>query len=144
VRESRPHGQTLDLDDDRLVQRSLNVLLAKNQYEAVVGRTRSLGLDREEEPGLMLLDIGRPGRGGLAVLERLRGMAGLGGMPVIVVGANDATTERALSAGAEGFVLLSGQLTALYRRATGLTARVGLARSCAVTVTPGGQGRPSG
>jgi DNA-binding response OmpR family regulator len=96
----------LIVDDDRLVQRSLNVLLAKNQYEAVVAADAvlALSLARKEKPDLILLDMGLPGGSGLTVLERLRGISGLGGIPVIVVSATDANKEHALSAGAEEFL----------------------------------------
>ena len=82
----------LIVDDDRLVQRTLNVLLTKNQYDTVVApdAVLALSLARKEKPDLILLDIGLPGGGGFTVLERLRGIAGLGGIPVIVVSATDA------------------------------------------------------
>jgi CheY-like chemotaxis protein len=114
----------LIVDDDRLAQRTLNVLLAKNQYDTVVAADAvlALALARKEKPDLILLDIGLPGGGGLTVLERLRGIAGLGGIPVIVVSATDANREPALSAGAEGFFLkpVDGDvLLAVIRRTLG-------------------------
>jgi DNA-binding response OmpR family regulator len=64
----------------------------------------ALSLARKEKPDLILLDMGLPGGSGLTVLERLRGISGLGGIPVIVVSATDANKEHALSAGAEEFL----------------------------------------
>jgi DNA-binding response OmpR family regulator len=66
----------------------------------------ALAAVERERPDLMLLDLGLPGGGGLAVLRRLGGASGLVPMPVIVLSARPAATTRdaALAAGASAFI----------------------------------------
>jgi two-component system KDP operon response regulator KdpE len=66
----------------------------------------ALAAVERERPDLMLLDLGLPGGGGLAVLERLGGASGRVPMPVIVLSARPAATARAaaLAAGASAFI----------------------------------------
>lgn len=57
---------------------------------------------RKEEPDVILLDLGLPAGDGKVVMQRLRAMPALEGIPVIVVSARDLSLERAelLEAGA--------------------------------------------
>ena len=60
---------------------------------------------RKEAPDLIILDLGLPAGDGFVVLERMRGLADLGAIPVIVLSARDPADnkKRALDAGAVAF-----------------------------------------
>lgn len=59
----------------------------------------------KEHPDLILLDIGLPAGDGLVVLERMREVADLACVPVIVISARDPDQikQKALEAGATAF-----------------------------------------
>jgi two-component system copper resistance phosphate regulon response regulator CusR len=61
---------------------------------------------RQDQPDLMILDLGLPVWDGFVVLERFRANTYLAAIPIIVVSARDlhGNKERALKAGAKAFV----------------------------------------
>jgi CheY-like chemotaxis protein len=61
---------------------------------------------RKAEPDLILLDLGLPGGEGFVVLDRLRAIAALGWVPVIVITARaDPTSrQRAEAAGVKAYL----------------------------------------
>lgn len=94
------------------------------------GKAAELALDQEEY-ALMLLDLGLPQKGGLAVLRTLR--AAGNPVPVLVTTARDAITDRVagLDAGADDYLIkpydleeLSARMRALLRRQSGRTDSV--------------------
>jgi DNA-binding response OmpR family regulator len=60
---------------------------------------------RKEVPDLIILDVGLPAGDGFLVLERMRGLADLAAIPVIVLSARDpaGNKQRAIDAGAVAF-----------------------------------------
>jgi DNA-binding response OmpR family regulator len=60
---------------------------------------------RTELPDLVILDLGLPAGDGFLVLERMRGLADLAAIPVIVLSARDpaGNKQRAIDAGAAAF-----------------------------------------
>jgi two-component system KDP operon response regulator KdpE len=60
---------------------------------------------RKNPPDLIILDLGLPGGGGLAFLERLQAIPRLGGVPVIVVSAHERSQaeSQSLAAGAAAY-----------------------------------------
>jgi CheY-like chemotaxis protein len=66
----------------------------------------AVSVARKEEPDLILLDLGLPGGEGFVVLDRLRAIAALGWVPVIVITARaDPTSrQRAEAAGVKAYL----------------------------------------
>ena len=100
-------NKILIIEDDADLRRALNVRLRASEYDTVFASDAimALSIAKKEAPDLILLDLGLPGGGGFVVLERMRHMASLACIPVIVVSASDPKTneKRSLDAGAEAF-----------------------------------------
>jgi len=100
-------NKVLIIEDDQDMRRALNLRLRSNNYETVFASDAimALSIAKREMPDLILLDLGLPGGDGFTVLDRLRDMAPLACIPVIVVSARDPekNKERALEAGAAAF-----------------------------------------
>ena len=98
----------LVIDDDLDIRLGLNARLRANGYEAVFAEDciGAVSVAREEEPDLILLDLGLPGGDGFMVLERLKENASLATIPVVVLSARDAeeNERRALKGGAAAFL----------------------------------------
>jgi DNA-binding response OmpR family regulator len=98
----------LIVEDDADIRGLLNARLRQGSYDTAVatdGMT-ALAVARRELPDLILLDLGLPAGDGFTVMERLRAITSLADVPVVVMTARDAATnrEKAESAGAVAFV----------------------------------------
>jgi DNA-binding response OmpR family regulator len=96
----------LIIEDDQDFVRLLVMALLANHYDVSVAADASSAIrEARKEPDLILLDIGLPAGDGFIVMERLKGIPSLAGIPVIVVSARDPATnkDRALKAGAKAF-----------------------------------------
>ena len=111
----------LAVDDDPQTLRFLRDALTEAGYAPIVtGDPRDLGrIVRVERPALVLLDLMLPGADGIELME---GAPELAGLPVIFISAygRDETVARALSAGADDYIVKPFS-------ATELAARVGAA-----------------
>jgi DNA-binding response OmpR family regulator len=98
----------LIVEDDEDIARALNLRLRAAGYETSVAAdaVAVVGSARQFDPDLVLLDLGLPGGGGYAVLERLRTLATLAAVPVVVLSAWDREVNepRALAEGATAFL----------------------------------------
>ncbi len=98
----------LIVDDEPDIRELVNIRLRKQGYDTAyaVDGISAISAARRENPDLILLDIGLPGGEGYTVMERLKAMAALAAVPVVVVTARDPGTnrERALAAGAKAFI----------------------------------------
>jgi DNA-binding response OmpR family regulator len=97
----------LIIDDDPQLLLGLAPRLKANGYSVVTAADAiaAIAVSRQEMPDLIILDLGLPGGDGFLVLERLRNMAELSTIPVIVLSAWDPTDnkKRSLDAGAVAY-----------------------------------------
>lgn len=114
------------VDDDHDLLKLLDIRLRINDFEPVVAAdaVTAMTVACREQPDLILLDLGLPGGDGYLVMERLKAVDSLKRIPVIVVSARDAATnrEKSLRAGAAAFFQKpfdSGELFQAIRTALG-------------------------
>jgi two-component system, OmpR family, KDP operon response regulator KdpE len=95
----------LVVDDDRALLRALTIGLRAQGYDVLPAADGRSALDacREDEPDLMILDLGLPDLSGLQVLRELREWSQL---PVIVLSARSGSRDKvtALDLGADDYV----------------------------------------
>ena len=119
------HPRVLVVEDEQKVANALQEGLAGEQYDVVVERTGEGAFFRvnTETFDIILLDLGLPGRDGLAILSTLR-QRGLR-TPVLVLTARDSLQDRVqgLDSGADDYLVkpfafaeLLARLRALLRR----------------------------
>ncbi|MGQ0631335.1 MAG: response regulator [Sporichthyaceae bacterium] len=79
--------KVLLVEDDPVVSRTTVRMLRQRNYEvaAAPDAIAAIAIARSERPDVVILDLGLPGGGGLAVLERLRGLTVTAATPVVVV-----------------------------------------------------------
>jgi CheY-like chemotaxis protein len=105
--EHMASAKILIVDDDQDIRQLLGHRLKGHGYETVFAgdAISAVNQARKEEPDLILLDLSLPAGDGYLVMERLRAMPALEGIPVIVVSARDPISEqeRLVQAGADAF-----------------------------------------
>jgi DNA-binding response OmpR family regulator len=97
----------LIVDDDPHLLLGLTAKLKANGYRVMCATDAlsAITVARKEAPDLVILDLGLPAGDGFLVLERMRVLADLVAIPVIVLSARDPTDnkKRALDAGAVAY-----------------------------------------
>jgi DNA-binding response OmpR family regulator len=100
-------GKILIIDDDPHLILGLTPRLRASNYTVVTAgdAIAAIAVARKEVPDLIILDLGLPGGDGFMVLERIRNLADLSGVPVIVLSARDPVDnrKRSLEGGAVAF-----------------------------------------
>jgi DNA-binding response OmpR family regulator len=97
----------LIVDDDPHLLLGLAPRLQANSYSVVTAADAisAIAVARNEVPDLIILDLGLPGGDGFVVMERIRNLATLASIPIIVLSAWDpaGNRKRSLDAGAVAF-----------------------------------------
>jgi DNA-binding response OmpR family regulator len=97
----------LIIDDDQHLLLGLTARLKAKGYRVICATDAisAITVARKQVPDLIILDLGLPAGDGFRVLERMRNLADLVAIPVIVLSARDPADnkKRALDAGAMAF-----------------------------------------
>ena len=111
--------KVLVVDDEHAIRRFLRTSLTAHGYEVVEAATGEDGIIRaiNEQPDLIILDLGLPGISGIEVTKRLREWSQT---PILILSVQDQDTDKieALDAGADDFLTKPfsvGELTARLR-----------------------------
>lgn len=124
-------SKVLVVDDEPQIRRALRTSLEAHGYEVVAVGTGEAGVvgAAEEQPDLVLLDLGLPDIDGTEVIRRIRAFSEV---PVIVLSVREGQHDKvaALDAGADDYVakpfgieeLLARARAAMRRRGTGVAA----------------------
>src|SRR5688500_2449363 len=93
---SMAKAKILIVDDDQDIRRLLGHRLKSEDYDTVFAgdAISAVNMARKEEPDLILLDLGLPAGDGYVVIERLKAMPALEGIPIIIVTARDVRAEQ--------------------------------------------------
>jgi DNA-binding response OmpR family regulator len=94
-----PHRKILVVEDDADQRLAISIRLKASKYAPVFAAdgASALSAAQREHPDLIVLDLGLPGGNGFTVLERMRVIPKLAGIPIIVLTARDAIPARARS-----------------------------------------------
>ncbi|NAZ16751.1 response regulator [Glutamicibacter soli] len=110
MNETRP-VRVLVVDDDSLIRAGLCTVLRSDDTLEIVGEAengyRGIELAQRLEPDVILMDIRMPQLDGLAALELLQNQASTAKVLVLTTFGEEEYIDRALSAGASGFMLKS-------------------------------------
>lgn len=124
----------LIIEDDEGIVRVLRRALTYEGYqvEAALDGEGGLALAREWRPDLIILDLMLPGMDGLEVTQRMRTE---GNIPILVLTAKDAITDRVqgLDAGADDYMTKPFDLDELLARVRALLRRTQLERAPVLT-----------
>jgi two-component system KDP operon response regulator KdpE len=119
----------LAIEDEQEIRRFLRVSLSHQGYRFVEAETGAIGIRKmaEEQPELVVLDLGLPDIDGLQVIEQIRSWSHV---PIIVLSARGQEREKvsALDAGADDYLTKPfgmSELIARIRVALRHQARVG-------------------
>jgi two-component system KDP operon response regulator KdpE len=97
--------RVLVVDDETSIRRSLEINLSARGFvvDAVGTGEAALDFAARHHPDVVILDLGLPGVGGLAVIEGLRGWTNV---PIVVLSAREAERDKvaALDLGADDYV----------------------------------------
>jgi DNA-binding response OmpR family regulator len=99
--------KVLVIDDDKDLLQALNVRLRSNGYHVVFAADgiSAITTARIEKPDVIILDLGLPGGDGFMVMKRLKSMAALAEIPIIVLTAREpvGNKEKSIHGGAAAF-----------------------------------------
>jgi DNA-binding response OmpR family regulator len=100
--------KVLIVEDDQDLVRALSVRFRSQGFavSAAYDAFSAVPVARREQPDVILLDLGLPAGDGFVVMDRLRNIPSLAGIPVVILTARDPETarQRAMVAGASAFL----------------------------------------
>ncbi|MBK1730857.1 response regulator transcription factor [Thiococcus pfennigii] len=106
--QSRGRHRILIVDDHPLVRAGIKALIDDEPDLLVCGETGSihdtLGLVRDDTPDIVIVDLSLPDGNGLELVKRLAGAPGLVGILVCSMHEESLFAQRALAAGAKGYL----------------------------------------
>jgi two-component system, OmpR family, KDP operon response regulator KdpE len=118
--------KVLVVDDEPQIRRALRTSLEAHGYEVATVGTGEEGVvaTADQQPDLVLLDLGLPDLDGTEVIRRVRGFSDV---PVIILSVRDAQSDKvaALDAGADDYVTKPFAMEELLARARGGVRRAG-------------------
>jgi DNA-binding response OmpR family regulator len=124
----------LIIEDDPAVRDALQALLRKVGYDVMVAADgmSAIRSAQQRPPQLVMVDLGLPGGDGFTVIERIRRVARLRLVPIVVLTgkASEENRERAIKAGATAFLSKppdGAELLRVIATATGRPAPAALA-----------------
>jgi CheY-like chemotaxis protein len=127
-----PSKYALVVDDDARSRELLQQLLRLDGYEvrAVDGGQAALALLEDEVPDVAVIDLRMPGMDGLELCRKIRGLALLRPLPVVVLTGMDDEDSRqaALQAGADEVLAKPVLRTVLYEHLSRARAAVAAGR----------------
>lgn len=130
-------SRVLAVDDEPQILRALATNLRARGYDVDLASTgeEALELAARHHPDVIVLDLGLPAMSGVDVIRGLRGWTEV---PVIVLSARDAETDKvaALDAGADDYVTKPFGMDELLARLRAALRRASPADENAVIVTP--------
>jgi two-component system KDP operon response regulator KdpE len=107
----------LVVDDDLTILRTLEINLRARGYEAITATngTAAVRLVREQQPDLVVLDLGLPDLDGAAVLTQVRALSDV---PLVVLSARHSSDEKVavLDLGADDYVTKPFGINELFAR----------------------------
>ena len=129
---SEKQNKIMVIEDNQEHLMALAIKLQAHGFEIVSagdGATAMTVVNREK-PHAVILDLGLPGGDGFVVLQRLRSLTNTVALPVVVVTARPAQTNRALALEHGGVAFLqkpvkTAELLAALRKALSQTQPVG-------------------
>ena len=97
----------LIVDDNEDVSKGLRIFFRAHDFTTILASdaVAAISQAKNENPDLIVLDLGLPAGDGFVVMERLSNMESVASIPVIVFSARDEQghKERSLQAGAKAF-----------------------------------------
>jgi DNA-binding response OmpR family regulator len=100
-------AKILVVEDDKDIRQLLHMQLTAAGYDTAFATdgASALGVARRERPDVIVLDLGLPAGDGFVVMDRLRSIADLEMVPVVVITAREQTEgEKAVQLGARSFL----------------------------------------
>lgn len=130
--------RVLVVDDEPQILRALRINLQARRYDVITASQGAAGLvaARDQEPDLVILDLGLPDMDGVDVVRSLRAWSD---MPVVVLSGRDASSDKvtALNAGADDYVTKPFNIDELLARMAAVSRRLRPEPSEAVVVQVG-------
>ncbi|MGT2425178.1 response regulator [Amnibacterium kyonggiense] len=116
--------RVLVADDDPQILKALRIILTAHGYDVTLAKDgrEAIDLAAHDRPDVIVLDLGMPGVGGVAVIEAVRGWTTT---PILVVSGRSDTSGKvdALDAGADDYVTKPFATEELLARIRALSRR---------------------